>query len=207
MMINVSNAKKLATWHVIAPTYDALTVIIMAMSQQTALKKFHPQAYRQDAETITLVDVTDPHLGVTITISITILTKEIGAGSADLNLTPIILDIGVTVAVTLAEFALDLSTDPHTAVHHATEAPAHTITAETHHTTDLHHAGVSPEMTVDQEHTHPANTIKKSQKDHLPVHIKHTGSPKTGNTSKSPLMTCPQSTIALMNRTVIQRMI
>ena len=51
-------------------------------------------------------------------------------------------------------------------------------------------------MTVDQEHAHPANTITKPQKDHLPVHIKHPGSPKTGSTNKSQLMTGPQSTIA-----------
>ena len=62
-------------------------------------------------------------------------------------------------------------------------------------------------MTVDPEHAHPANTITKPQKDHLPVHIKHPGNPETGSTNKSQLMTHPQSTIALMNRTVIQRMI
>ena len=62
-------------------------------------------------------------------------------------------------------------------------------------------------MTVDPEHTHPANTITKPPKDHLPVHIKHPGNPKTGYTTKSPLMTHPQSTIALMNRTAIQTMI
>ena len=61
-------------------------------------------------------------------------------------------------------------------------------------------------MTIDPEHAHP-NTITKLQKDHLPVHVKCPGSPKTRNTSKSPLMTHPQSTIALMDRTVIQRMI
>ena len=76
-----------------------------------------------------------------------------------------------------------------------------------HNTTDPHHAGVSPEMTVDPEHAQTANTITKPQKDHLPVHIKHPGSPKTGSTNKSQLKTCPQSTIALMNRTLIQRMI
>ena len=48
-----------------------------------------------------------PHLGVTITKGITTMTVEIGTGSADLNLTPIILDIGVTVAVTLTEVTLD----------------------------------------------------------------------------------------------------
>ena len=34
-------------------------------------------------------------------------------------------------------------------------------TAKTHHTADPHHAGISPEMTVDPEHAHPANTITK----------------------------------------------
>ena len=62
-------------------------------------------------------------------------------------------------------------------------------------------------MTVDPEHAHPANTITKPKGNHLPVHIKHPGNPKTGSTNKSQLMICPQSTIALMNRTVIQRMI
>ena len=42
----------------------------------------------------------DPHLRVTIVIGITTMTIEIGTGSADLDLAPIILDIGVTVAVT-----------------------------------------------------------------------------------------------------------
>ena len=32
-MISVSNARKLATWHAIALTSDALTVTIMDMSQ------------------------------------------------------------------------------------------------------------------------------------------------------------------------------
>ena len=73
--------------------------------------------------------------------------------------------------------------------------------------TDPPPAGVSPEMTVDPEHAHPANIITKPPKDHLPVHIQHHGSPKTGSTNRLQLMTYPQSTIALMNRTVIQRMI
>ena len=179
----------------------------MATLQQIAPTKFHLQAYQQDAGTTTLVDVIDQHLRVTITPGITTVTIEIGTGSADLDLAPIILDIGVTVAVTLTEVTLDPFTDPHAAAHHATEAQAHTTTAETHHTADPHHAGVSPEMTVDPEHAHPANTITKPPKDHLPVHIKHPGSPRTGSTNKSQLMTHPQSTIALMNRTVIQRMI
>ena len=179
----------------------------MAMSQWTAPTKFHPQAYQHDAETTTLEDVIDPHLSVTIAIGITTMTIEIGTGSADLNLAPIILDIGVTVTVTLTEGTLDPFTNPHATAHHATEARAHTVTNETHHTADLHHVGASPEITVDPGHAHPANTITKPQEDHLPAQIKHPGRPRTGNTSKSPLMTHPQNTIALMNRTAIHRMI
>ena len=179
----------------------------MAMLQQIALTKFHPQAYHHNAETMTLEDMIDPNLRVTIVIDIATMTIKIDAGSADLDLTPIILDIEVTVAATLAEVPLDLFTDPHATAHHATEAQACTVTDETCHTADPHHAKVSPEITADPGHTHPANTITKPQEDHLPAQIKHPGNPRTGNTSKSPLMTCPQNTIALMNRIVIQRMI
>ena len=206
-MINVSNAKKLATWHAIALTSDALTVIIMGMSQQIALTKSHLQAHQQDAGTTTLVGMIDQHLRVIITPGITTVTIGIGKDSVDLDLPPIILDIGVTVAVTLTEVTLDPFTDPHATAHHATEVRAHTATAETHHTADPHHAGVSPEMTVDPEHANPANTITKPSKDHLPVHIQCPGSPKIESTNKLQLMTHPQSIIALMNRTVIQGMI
>ena len=109
--------------------------------------------------------------------------------------------------MTLTEVTLDPSTGPDTVAHHATEAQAHTATTETHHTTDPHHAGVSPEMTVDPEHANPANTITKPQKDHLPVHIQCPGRPRIGSTNRLQLMPHPQSIIALMTRTVIQRMI
>ena len=122
MMINVSNAKKLATWYAIAPTSEVLTVIIMAMSQWTALTRFHSQAYQQDAETITLVDVRDPHLGVTTTTGITTVTIKIGTSPAHPDLVPITLDIGVTVTVTLTEVILDPFTDPHATAHLSTAA-------------------------------------------------------------------------------------
>ena len=109
--------------------------------------------------------------------------------------------------MTLTEVALDPFTDPHTRAHYATEAEVHTITNETCHTVDPHQSGVSPEITVDLGCTHPTNTITKLQKDHLPAQIKHHGKPRTGNTSKLPLITHPQNIIALMNRTVTQRMI
>ena len=107
----------------------------------------------------------------------------------------------------LAEVTLDPFANPHAIAHHATEAQAHTTTTKTSHATDPHHAGISPEMTVDPEHANPTYTITKPLKDHLLVHIQHPGSPKIGSTNRLQLMTHPQSIIALMNRTVIQRMI
>ena len=158
-------------------------------------------------ETTILEDIIDPHLGIAIMLGITTMTIKIDTGSADLDLSPIIPDIGVTAAVTLKEVGLDPFTNIHATAHHATKAQAHTITDETLHTADPHHVGVSPEITVDPGYTHPTNTITKHQQDHLPAQIEHPGKPRTGNTSKSPLMTHPQNTIALMNRTATQRMI
>ena len=206
-MINVSNAKNLATWHTIALTSDALTVIIMGTLQWIALTKSHLQAHQQNAGTTPLVGMIGQLLRVITTPGITTVTIGIGTDSVDLNPTPIIPDIRVTVAVILAEVTLDPFTSRHAVAHHATEAQAHTTTAETHHTTDPHHAGTSPKMTVDPEHANPTNTITKPHKDHLPVHTQHPGNPKIGSTNRLQLMTHPQNIIALMNRTVIQRMI
>ena len=125
--------------------------------------------------------MTDQHLRVITTPGITTMTIGIGTGSVDLDLAPITLDIGVTVTVTLAEVTLDPFTSPHAIAHHATGVQAYTATAKTHHTADSHHAGISPEMTVDPEHANPTNTITKPDKDHLPVHIQHPGSPKIGS--------------------------
>ena len=84
---------------------------------------------------------------------------------------------------------------------HATGAPAHTATAVTHHITDPHHADISPGMKVDPEHISPTVTTTNLHKDHLPVHSQHPGSPRLQ------LLIIPQNIIALMDRTVIQRMI
>ena len=149
MMINVSNAKRLATRHAIALILDALTVIIMGTLQQIAPTKSHLQAHRQDAGTTTLVGMIDQLLRVIITPGITTMTLGIGPGSVDLNLTPIILDIGVTIALTLIEVTLDPFTGPHAIAHCTTEAQAHTATTKTDHTPYPHHAGVTPEMPVD----------------------------------------------------------
>ena len=67
MMISVSNARKLATWHAIALTSNALTVTIMDTLQSIALTKSHLQAHQQDTGTTTLVGMTDQHLRVIAT--------------------------------------------------------------------------------------------------------------------------------------------
>ena len=189
------------------PTTDASTVTIMVMSQQIALTKSHLQAHQQDAGKTPLVGMTDQHLGVIITPGITTMTIGIGTDSVDLNPTHITLDIGVTVAMICTEVFLDPFTSPRIVAHHVTEAQAHTATAKTHHTTDPHHAEISTEMTVDLGHTNQTNNITKPHKNHLPVHNQHPGTPRIEGTNRLQLMTHPQNIIALLNRTVIQRMI
>ena len=208
MMISVSNARKLATWHAIVLTSDALTVTIMDTLQQIALTISHLQACQQDVGTTpTLVGMKDQHLRVITTPGITTVTIGIGTDSVDLDPVHITLDIGVTVTVILTELTLDPFTSPCIIAHHSTEAQAHTTTAKTHHTAEPHHAEISPEMTVDLGHKNPTNTITKSHRDHLPVHNQHPGSPRIGSTNRLQLMNHPQNIITLMNRTVIQRMI
>ena len=206
MMTGVSNARKLATWHAIALISDALTVTIMDTLQWIALTKYHLQEHQQDTGTTLLVGVTNQHLRIITTPGITTMTIGTGTDSVNLDLTHITLGIGVTVAVILKEVILDPFTGPHTIAHHATGAPAHT-TAETHHTADPHHAGISPKVTVDPKHINPTNTITNPHRDHLPVHNQHPRSPRIESTNRSQMMIHPQNIIALMNRTVIQRII
>ena len=207
MMTNVSNARKLATWHAIALISDALTVTIMDTSQQIALTKYHLQAHQHETGTTPLVGMIDQHLRVKNAPGIITMTIGIGTDSVDLDPSHITLNIGVTVTMILTEVALDHFTSHHVIVHHTTKAQAHTTTTKTHHITDPYHAGISSGMTVDPEHTNPTNTITNPHKDHLPVHNQHPGSPWIEGTNRLQLMTHPQNIIALMNRTVIQRMI
>ena len=184
MMTSVFNAKKPATWHATALISDALTVTIMDMSQQIALTKYHLQAYQQDAETTSLVDMTDLYLGIIATPGMPTMTIGTDTDSVNLNLADITLDIGVTVAVSPTEVILDHLTGPHTIAFCATGAPAHTATAETHHIAGPHHAEISPKMTVDPEHVNPTNTTTNPHRDHLPVHNQHPGSLRIKSTKR-----------------------
>ena len=206
-MTSVSNARKLATWHAIIPTLDALIVTIMDTSQWIALTKYHLQAHWHGTEITSLVDVTDQHLSIIATPDVPTVTIETGTDSANLDPTHITPDLGVTVIVILVEAVLDHFIDLHIIAPHITGVPAHTATIVTHHMADPHHANISPEMTVDPEHINPTGNITNLHKDHLPVHTQHPGSLRIEGTNRLQLMIHPQNIIARMNRTVIQRMI
>ena len=148
-----------------------------------SLTKYLLQACWHDAEITPLVDVTDLHLR-TATPGVLTMTIETGTDSADLDLTHITPDIGVTAIVIPAGAILDHFIDLHAIVSHGTEVPAHTATAVTHHITDPHHTDISPDMTVDPEHRDPASNIINPNKDHLPVHSQHPGSLRIESTNR-----------------------
>ena len=150
--------------------------------------------------------MTGQHLG-TATPDILTVTIETGTDSANLNLTHITPDIGVTVIVIPAEVILDHFIDLLAIAPCITGVPAHTTTTMTHHIADPHHADIYPEKTVDPEHIDPASNIINQHKDHLPVRNQCPGIPRTKGTNRSQLMTLPQNIIAQMNRIVTQRMI
>ena len=117
-MTNVSNARKLATWHAIVHTLDVLIATIMVMLQQIALTRYLLQACWHDAGITPLVDVTGQHPG-TATPDILTVTIETGTDSANPNPTHTTPDIEVTVIVIPAEAILDHFINPHaTAPHH-----------------------------------------------------------------------------------------
>ena len=113
------------------------------------------------------------------------MTIETGTDSADLNLTHITSDIGVTVTVIPKEAILDHFIDLHAIAPCITEVPAPTTTTVTHHIADLHHADIYPEETVDLEHINLADNIINQHKDHLPVHSQHPGNLRTEGTNRS----------------------
>ena len=179
----------------------------MDMLPWIALTKYHLQVHQHTAGTTPLVGVTDQHLGIIAIPGIPTMMIGTDTDSVTLDLTHITLDTGVTVAMTPTEAILDHFIDPHIVALHATGAEAHIATAVTHHIADPHHVEISPEMTVDLEHIGPASTTTNPHRDHLPVHSQHPGSLRIEGKNRSQLMIQPQSITALMNKTVIPRMI
>ena len=206
-MKSVSSARKPATWHDTVCISDVSTVTIMDMLLGTALIRYCHQVHPHTTGTIPQVDMTDHHLDIIATPDIP--TVMIGTGT-DLNAldpTHITSDTGVAVTMTPIEVAPGHFTDPHVIVLHATGAQAHIASAMIHHIADPHHVGISAEMTVNPELINPASKITNPHRNHLPVHSQHPGNLRIENTSRLQLMTFPQSITALMNKTVIERMI
>ena len=205
-MTNVSNTRKLATWHAIVHTLDVLTAIIIVTLQGIALTRYFLQACQHDTGITPLVGITGQHPG-TATPDVLTATIETGTDSADPDPTHATPDIEVTVIVIPTEVILDHSIDLHATAPCITEVPACTATAMTCHTTDPHHDDTSPERTVDPEHIGPAGNIINQHKDCLPVHKQCLENTRTEGTNWSQLTTLPQNTIAQMSRIVTQRMI
>ena len=105
-MTNVSNARKLATWHTIVHTLDVLIATIMVMLQWIALTRYLHQACWHDTGITPLVDMTGQHPG-TATPDILTVTIETGTDSADPDPTHTTTDIEVTVIVIPTEAVLD----------------------------------------------------------------------------------------------------
>ena len=205
-MTGVFNVKKLATWHAIAPTYGATTMIIMDTLPWTAQIRYCHLVHWYATELTPMTGMKDPPLDVIVTPDAHTMITRIDPDSVAPNLTPITTDIGVAATRTTAEVTPGHSTDLPIIVFHITGAPVPTATAVTHLTADLHLIGILPEMTADLNINPKSNTTNLPMDPHPPC--KHQlGNTRIRDTSKLLSMTHHQSTTAQMIMTVIQRMI
>ena len=205
-MTGVFNVKKSAIWHAIAPTYGAMTVIIMDMLPWTDQIRHHHLRNQHAAGLTPMTGVIHPPLDIIATPDVHTMITRIDPGSVTPNLTPITTDIGVLAARTPIEFTPGHSIDLPTIVSHITEAQVPTTTTATHNTADLHLIGTLPKMTADLNINPKSNTTDWPTDPH-PPHKHHLGNIRITDTSKSPLMTHHQNTTAQMIMTVTQRMI
>ena len=154
-MTGVSNAKKLATWHAIAPTYIAMTVTIMDMLPWTAQIRYHHLVHQHIAGLIPMIDVEDHPLNAIVTPDAYTMVTRIDPDSVTPDLTPTTTAIGV---VAIIEVTPDHSTDLPIAVSLMTGALVPTATATIHLTTDLNLIGMFPKMTADLDINPRSNT-------------------------------------------------
>ena len=205
-MTGVFNVKKLAIWHAIAPTYGAMTVIIMDMLPWTAQIRYHHLAHQHNTGLTPMTGMKDPPLDIIATPDIHTMITRIDPDSVAPDLALITTDIGVVAARTPIEVTPGHSTDLPTIVSHITGAPVPTATAATHCTADLHLIGILPKMTADLDINPKSNTTDQPMDPH-PPRKHHLGNIRIRDTSKSPLTTHHQNTTAQMIMTVTQRMI
>ena len=206
MMTGVSNAKKLVTWHAIAPAYCAMTVTITDMLPWIAQIKYCCPVHWHAAGLTPMTGVEDPLLDIIVTPDAHTMIIKIDPDSVTPDLIPVITDTGVVATRTPIEVTPDHSIDLPVAVYCVTKALVLTATPATHLTADLHLIGILPEMTADLAINPESNTTDQPKDLHTPCRH-HLGNIRIGDTSKSPLMTHHQNTTAQMIMTVIQRMI
>ena len=205
-MTGVFNVKKSDIWHAIAPTYGAMTVIIMDMLPWTTRIRYHHLAHWHAAGLTPMTGMKDPPLDITATPDVHTMITRIDPGSVIPNLTLITTDIEIVATRTPIEVTPGHSTDFPATVSHITGAPVPTATTMTHCTADLHLIGILPEMTADLDINPESNTTDWPA-DPCPPCRHHLGNIRIIDTSKSPLMTHHQNTTAQMIMTVTQRMI
>ena len=205
-MTGVFNVKKLAIWHAIAPTYSAMTVIIMDMLPWTAPIRYCCLAQWHVEGLTAMTGMKDPPLDALVTPDAHTRVTRIDLDSVAPNLIPVTTAIEVVATRTPIEVAPDHSTDLSIAVSHITGALVPTTIATTHLTTDLHLIEMFPEMTADLD-INPGNNTTDWPEDPHPPCRPHLGNIRIRDISRSPLMTHHQSTTAQMTMTVTQRMI
>ena len=127
-MTGVFNAKKLVIWHAIAPTYGAMTVIIMDMLPWTAQIRYCHLVHQHAAGLTPMTGVEDPPLDITVTPDTHIMITGTDLDSVIPDLAPITTDTGVVATKTPIEVTPDHSIDPPIAVFHITEALVLTTT-------------------------------------------------------------------------------
>ena len=187
-MAGVFNAKRLAIWLTIAPTYGAMIVIITDMSPWTAQIRYCHLVHQHATGLTPMTGVGDPPLDITVTPDAHTMITGTDLDSVTPNLSPVTTATGVVAARTLAEVAPDHSTDLPIAASHVTGALVPTATVVTHLTTDLHLIGILPKMTADLN-IDPGNNTTNQPVDLHPLHKHHLGNIRTGDTNKSQLMT------------------
>ena len=201
-MTGVFNARKLVTWHAIAPTYSATTVIITDMSPWTAQIRYSHLVHWHATGLTPTTGVGDLPLDITVTPDAHAMITGTDLDSVIPNLT----DTGVVATRTPIEVAPDHSIDLPIAVPPITEALVLTATAVTHLTADLHLIGIPPEMTADLN-INPGDNTTEQPRDLHPLYRHHPGNIRTRDTNRSQLATHHQSTTAQMIMKVTQRMI
>ena len=205
-MIGASNVKKSVIWHATAPTYGAMTVIIMDMLPWTAQIRYCHWVHQPTTGLTPMTGVGDLPLDITAMPDTHAMTSGTDPDSVALDPNPVTTAIGVVATRTLVEATPDHSTDLPVTISHVTEAPVSTATVVIHLTADPHLIGTLHEKRVDPN-IGPGNHITNQTEVPHPLHGLHLGNTRTGDTNTSQLMTHHQNTTAQVTMTATQMMI